>query len=393
MWIKKHWSTILLLLILLAGVGLVTYPTFADWWNSFHQSRAIAGYADSVAQIDDSYYEELMEQAREFNKSLLNRDDSRFNMSDEDREIYNNILNIDGSGIIGYIEVPKVNISLPIYHGTSEAVLQVAAGHIEGTSFPVGGEGTHAVVSGHRGLPSAKLFTDLDQIEEGDIIQMTILDDVLTYQVDQIRIVLPNELSDLAIDPEKDLVTLVTCTPYGINSHRLLVRGHRIDNPDSGDVRVTSDATQYRPINVLPIVAGIIILLVLIGFGVSSHHSRVHFRIYNALMLEHQERERRFSLEYFYEKHPQIRASDEARAKAAAEKARIEAEKAKNLKGKPSKKLKKTEKKGKIVKQKTPKSGKPRKSQMPKKSQKAQMEQKAQQSQLKGKRGDAEKEG
>ena len=209
MWIKKHWTTVLLLIILLIGAGLLGYPTFADWWNSFHQSRAIAGYSEEVSQIDDATYKKLLEEAHAYNRELLKNGDGRFIMTDEEREEYNSTLRIDDSGIMGYIEIPKINVSLPIYHGTDESVLQIAIGHIEGSSLPVGGRGTHCVISGHRGLPSAKLFTDMDQLQEGDIAQITVLDETLTYEVDQIRIVLPNELEELAIDLGKGYLTMV----------------------------------------------------------------------------------------------------------------------------------------------------------------------------------------
>ncbi len=310
MWLKKHWSTLLLLGILLAGAGLLVYPTFADWWNSFHQSRAIAGYAEKVSQIDDAAYEKMIEDARAYNKTLLEKGDGRFNMKDEEREVYNSILDVDGTGIMGYVDIPKINVSLPIYHGTDEAVLQIAVGHIEGTSLPVGGEGTHCVISGHRGLPSAKLFTDLDQLTEGDIVQITVLDETLTYEIDQIRIVLPNELTELAIDPDKDLLTMVTCTPYGINSHRMLVRGHRIDNPDAGEVRVTSDATQIEPLHVLPVVIGIIAAFYLIWMLMSSHRKSRNVRAYRNVTLERHEKEKAFSMEYYYTRHPDRRPKE-----------------------------------------------------------------------------------
>ena len=311
MWLKKHWSTLLLLLILLAGVGLLGYPTFADWWNSFHQSRAIASYAEEVSQIDDADYEKMLKDAHAYNKKLLKKGDSRYLMTDEEREEYNAILNVTGTGIMGYIEIPKINVSLPLYHGTDEAILQTAIGHIEGSSLPVGGIGTHCVVSGHRGLPSAKLFTDLDKLQEGDIAQITVLDEMLTYEVDQIRIVMPNELEDLAIDPKKDYLTLVTCTPYGINSHRMLVRGHRIENPDAGEVRVTSDATQIEPLHVLPVIIGVIALLLIISMMVSSYRSKRNIRAYRSLTLERHEKEKAFSMEYYYTRHPDRRPKEE----------------------------------------------------------------------------------
>lgn len=313
MWLKKHWSTVLLLVIMLAGVGLLVYPTFADWWNSFHQSRAIAGYAEQVSQIDDADYEKMLKDARAYNRKLLEKGDGRFNMTDEEREEYNSILDITGTGIMGYVEIPKINVSLPIYHGTEESILQIAIGHIEGSSLPVGGTGTHCVISGHRGLPSAKLFTDLDQLQEGDIAQITVLDEILTYEIDQIRIVMPNELEELAIDPRKDYLTLVTCTPYGINSHRMLVRGHRIDNPDAGEIRVTSDATQIEPLHVLPVVIGIIAVFLLIWMLASSHRSSRNMKAYRNLTLERHEKEKSFSMEYYYTRHPDRRPKEEAK--------------------------------------------------------------------------------
>ena len=324
MWLKRHWSTVLLLIILLAGLGLLGYPTFADWWNSFHQSRAIAGYSEQVSKIDDAEYEKMLEDAREYNKTLLEKGVGRFIMTDEEREEYNSILDIDGSGIMGYVEIPKINVSLPIYHGTDEAVLQIAVGHIEGSSLPVGGEGTHCVISGHRGLPSAKLFTDLDQLTEGDIVQITVLDETLTYEIDQIRIVLPNELEELALDPKKDYLTLVTCTPYGINSHRMLVRGHRIDNPDAHDVRVTSDASQIKPLHVLPVVIGIIAVILVIYMIVSSRRRSRNIRTYRALTMERHEKEKSFSMDYYYTRHPdrKPKENDPNKAKKGGRKGR-----------------------------------------------------------------------
>lgn len=318
MWLKKHWSTLLLLIILLAGVGLLVYPTFADWWNSFHQSRAIASYADQVSQIDDADYEQMLKDARAYNTKLRKKGDARFIMTDEERKEYESLLSVDDSGIMGYIDIPKINVSLPIYHGTSEAVLQVAVGHIEGSSLPVGGKGTHCVVSGHRGLPSAKIFTDMDQLQEGDIAQITVLDEILTYEIDQIRIVMPNELEELAIDPRKDYLTLVTCTPYGINSHRMLVRGHRIDNPDAGEIRVTSDASQIEPLHVLPVVIGIIAAIMLIVMLVTSHRSNQNIKAYRNLTLERHEKEKAFSMEYYYTRHPDRRPKEETQQKQSS---------------------------------------------------------------------------
>ena len=263
-WIKKNLSSIILVLIFIIGLSLLLYPSFSDYWNSFHQSRAIASYAQSVTTIDDDQYEKMWAQAQEYNTTLAKKQ-NRWVLSEEEYEEYEGLLNIGGTGIIGYIEIPNIKVSLPIYHGVDEAVLQIAVGHIEGSSLPVGGEGTHCVISGHRGLPSAKLFTNLDEMEEGDLFMMRVLDETLTYEVDQIRIVEPEDLSALEIEEGKDLCTLVTCTPYGINSHRLLVRGHRVENLESASsIRVTADAMQIDPVMVAPVIAVPILLILLI---------------------------------------------------------------------------------------------------------------------------------
>lgn len=263
-WIKKNLSSIILVLIFIIGLSLLLYPSFSDYWNSFHQSRAIASYAQTVTTIDDDQYEKMWAQAQEYNATLAKKQ-NRWVLSEEEYEEYEGLLNIGGTGIIGYIEIPNIKVSLPIYHGVDEAVLQIAVGHIEGSSLPVGGEGTHCVISGHRGLPSAKLFTNLDEMEEGDLFMLRVLDETLTYEVDQIRIVEPEDLSALEIEEGKDLCTLVTCTPYGINSHRLLVRGHRVENMESANsIRVTADAMQIDPVMVAPVIAVPILLILLI---------------------------------------------------------------------------------------------------------------------------------
>ena len=262
---KKNTSNILLVLILLIGLSLLLYPSFADWWNSFTQSRAIATYATNVANMDDEKYEALWDAAWEYNASLRDRKNV-YVLSDAQKAEYENLLNIGGNGIMGYIEIPEQNITLPIYHGTDEAVLQVAVGHLDWTSLPVGGTDSHCVLSGHRGLTSARIFTDLDKMVVGDIFMMRVLDEVLTYEVDQILIVEPHEVEALHIMPDEDLCTLVTCTPYGINTHRLLVRGHRIANQEEARVvRVTADAIQIEPMIVAPFVAVPILFVLLIG--------------------------------------------------------------------------------------------------------------------------------
>lgn len=258
---KKHLSTVLLVAALLAGTALLLYPTASDYWNSFHQSRAIAGYAESVSGLSAVDYERIWLDACEYNTALSGRT-TPFTLSEEEWEVYLAQLDVSGDGAMGYIEIPKIGVSLPIYHGTGDTVLQVAVGHIESSSLPVGGASSHCVLSGHRGLPSAKLFTDLDQLNEGDIFQLQILNETLTYEVDQIHIVLPQEMNDLAIARGQDYCTLVTCTPYGINTHRLLVRGRRIANPDSASsARVTSDAVRIDPVLVAPVTAAPMLLL------------------------------------------------------------------------------------------------------------------------------------
>lgn len=261
---KKNRITVaLLIIVLLAGLSLLLYPFVADYWNSMHQSQAIASYIESVTELDNESYDKMIEDAREYN-ATLQEDPSRFMPDEEDHQIYEQLLDMADTGIMGYVEIPSIDVSLPIYHGTSEEVLQIAVGHIEGSSLPVGGIGTHCAMSGHRGLPSSKLFTDLDQLSEGDIFTLTVLDETLTYEVDQIRVVEPDDISLLEIEPDKDLCTLVTCTPYGVNSHRLLVRGHRVENQDSILTRITADAMMIDSRFVLPIILLFILLIVLL---------------------------------------------------------------------------------------------------------------------------------
>lgn len=262
-WVKKNISTIILVLIFFVGLSLLLYPTISDYWNSFHQSRAIATYSEAVAELDDEDYEKMWQEAEAYNQKLSNQP-NRWDLTEEEEKEYNRILDVGGTGIMGYIEIPEIKVSLPIYHGTDEGVLQIAVGHIPGSSLPVGGIGTHSVVSGHRGLPSAKLFTNLDELDEGDVFMIRVLDETLTYEVDKISIVEPDDLTGLEIDPELDLCTLVTCTPYGVNSHRLLVRGHRIPNLEDDSIRVTADAMQVDRLIVASAIAVPILLILII---------------------------------------------------------------------------------------------------------------------------------
>lgn len=226
---KKHLITIVLYLVLLIGLCLLLYPSVANWWNSLHQSRAIASYVEAVEDMDSDRIAAMLEEAQAYNTRLAGKEMNLL-LTGEELAAYASVLDVSGTGIMGYVRIPKINSSQPIYHGADESVLQIAVGHIPGTSFPVGGESTHSVLSGHRGLPSAKLFTDLDQMQEGDLFMITALDQTVTYKVDQIRIVEPEDVSELQIILGEDHCTLVTCTPYGINTHRLLVRGVRIEN-------------------------------------------------------------------------------------------------------------------------------------------------------------------
>lgn len=260
---NNNWTTVFLVLLLLAGVSLLLYPSLSDYWNSMHQTRAIASYAETVSQLDTAQYDEMWKAAQDYNRSLAQRE-TAFALTDEQKAAYESFLDVSGLGVMGYIEIPEIDCSLPIYHGTEESVLQVAVGHLEWSSLPVGGEGTHCVLSGHRGLPSAKLFTNLDKLAVGDTFLLRVLDEVLTYEVDQILIVEPEQVDALGIVPGEDYCTLVTCTPYGINTHRLLVRGHRVENtPEAARMHVTADATQFDPLLVAPVLAIPVLLLLL----------------------------------------------------------------------------------------------------------------------------------
>lgn len=260
---NNNWTTVFLVLLLLAGVSLLLYPSLSDYWNSMHQTRAIASYAETVSQLDTAQYDEMWKAAQDYNRSLAQRE-TTFALTDEQKAAYESLLDVSGLGVMGYIEIPEIDCSLPIYHGTEESVLQVAVGHLEWSSLPVGGEGTHCVLSGHRGLPSAKLFTNLDKLAVGDTFLLRVLDEVLTYEVDQILIVEPEQVDALGIVPGEDYCTLVTCTPYGINTHRLLVRGHRVENtPEAARMHVTADATQFDPLLVAPVLAIPVLLLLL----------------------------------------------------------------------------------------------------------------------------------
>ena len=263
--IKEHYLTVILVSMLLIGLSLVLYPTISNYWNSLHQSRIVAGYVQDVEDMSDENKADMLAAAQAYNQTLRQGVTPGLDLSNSEIDFYNKTLDVSGTGIMAYVEIPKLNTILPIYHGTDEGVLRIAIGHIPGKSLPVGGKGTHAVISGHRGLPSAKLFTNIDRLAKGDTFMIQVLDETLTYEVDQILTVLPNDMSAVAIDPEQDYVTLVTCTPYGVNTHRLLVRGHRIPNKENA-VRITTEASLEN--NLLIVVAVIIAIILLIIIGI-----------------------------------------------------------------------------------------------------------------------------
>ncbi len=264
--IKKYLSDIVVAIILIAGVGLLAYPTIADYVNELHSSKAIGSYVEKTKDLSKEEKENLLEEAKEYNKSLVDKI-NRYYLNEEEKKRYNHILNITKTGIMAYIEIPKLNVYMPVYHGTDEGVLQIAAGHLPGSSFPVGGESTHSLISGHSGLPSAKLFTDIDKLQEGDLFFVHVFDEVLAYRVNQIKVVLPDDVETLEIEKEKDYVTLITCTPYGVNSHRLLVRGERTayKEPESKiEDRIEKNNRKYTMLS-----AGVILALISTGFLIS----------------------------------------------------------------------------------------------------------------------------
>lgn len=258
---KKHFSTISLIFVFLVGLSVLLYPTVSDYINKRNQSVAVGDYDSKVSEMTEKDYSEYFDAARDYNERLFQNPDAFF--EPDEIEGYDETLDISGTGIMGYVTIQKIDVELPIYHGTSDVVLQIACGHLEGSSLPIGGQNTHCVLSAHRGLPSAKLFTNLDELEIGDTFTVTVLDQVLTYQVDNISIVLPSVTEGLQIEEGKDYCTLMTCTPYGINSERLLVRGHRIETTEEESVRITSDAVQIEPM-VAALALAVPMLLVLL---------------------------------------------------------------------------------------------------------------------------------
>ena len=260
---SRHKKAILLTLGFLIGICVLLYPAFSSYWNSKTQSRAITNYESVLENLTAEDYSATFQKAYDYNTALYASELPLLHPGTIPG--YYETLRVDGTAIIGYVKIDKIGVELPIYHGTSESVLSRGVGHLEGSSLPVGGESTHSVMSAHRGLPNAKLFTDLDRLELGDTFQIIVLDQVLTYQVDQVKVILPNEVEDLFIEKGMDHCTLFTCTPYGINTHRLLVRGIRIETiQEKPPLYVANEAFRIEPLLVTPAVAAPMVLVFLI---------------------------------------------------------------------------------------------------------------------------------
>ncbi|MBR0122045.1 MAG: class C sortase [Clostridia bacterium] len=265
---KKHLSTVILVLVFLAGLGLVMYPTVSDLVNKAHQSVAIDDYEKKISNMTKDDFHKILEDARLYNHTITTNEFPRNESDLEGNDEYKAAVNPSGNGMIGYLKIDSIKLRIPIYHTTKESVLQKAVGHIPTTSLPVGGKGTHAVLTGHRGLPSARLFTDLDKVRTGDIFYIYVLDDILAYKVDLIKTVLPAQVNDLQIVPGKDYVTLVTCTPYGINTHRLIVRGERVPYEEAVEQQKTVEPVvgklPQEQIAVLAVAPVLVLLLIII---------------------------------------------------------------------------------------------------------------------------------
>ena len=260
---RAHKTVMILTVGFLIGISVLLYPAFSNYWNSKTQSRAIVDYESVLEQLEPEDYSEIFQAAYDYNEALRAVD---FPLMNYDKVPgYYDTLKIEGTSIVGYVKIDKIGVELPVYHGTSDQVLSRGVGHLEGSSLPVGGESTHSVMSAHRGLPSAKLFTDLDRLEMGDTFQVVILDQLLTYQVDQVKVITPREIDDLQIVEGKDYCTLFTCTPLGINTHRLLVRGIRIETiTEKPVIYVANEAFRIEPLLVTPVVAAPMVLIFLI---------------------------------------------------------------------------------------------------------------------------------
>lgn len=263
---KKHMSTIIAILVFITGLSLLLYPTVSNYWNSKHQSRVVANYTDTLAKMDKKEKQYAIDQAVQYNESLV-LNENRFSPSDSELSLYKSLLNADGTGMMGYITIPEIRCKLAIYHSVDDSVLQVGVGHLEGSSLPVGGSSTHCVISGHRGLVSARLFTDIDRLEKGDLFYLHVYGKVLAYEVDKISVVEPEDYGPLEIEEGKDFCTLLTCTPYGINTQRLMVRGHRVVDSLYDESNITSDAAR---VDTLVVASCVGVVLLLVGIIVSK---------------------------------------------------------------------------------------------------------------------------
>lgn len=263
---KKRLTTILAVLVFITGLSLLLYPTVSNYFNSLHQSKVVSHYSDALEKMDEAQKQAAIDAAVQYN-ALLVSNDARFTPSEEETRLYNSLLNPDGTGMMGYITIPEIRCKLAIYHSVDDSVLQVGVGHLEGSSLPVGGSSTHCVISGHRGLPSARLFTDIDRLEKGDLFYLHVYGKVLAYEVDKISVVEPEDYGPLEIEEGKDLCTLLTCTPYGINTQRLMVRGHRVVDRLYDESNITSDAAR---VDTLVVASCVGVVLLLVGFIVSK---------------------------------------------------------------------------------------------------------------------------
>ncbi len=263
---KKRLTTILAVLVFITGLSLLLYPTVSNYFNSLHQSKVVSHYSDALEKMDEAQKQAAIDAAVQYN-ALLVSNDARFTPSEEETRLYNSLLNPDGTGMMGYITIPEIRCKLAIYHSVDDSVLQVGVGHLEGSSLPVGGSSTHCVISGHRGLPSARLFTDIDRLEKGDLFYLHVYGKVLAYEVDKISVVESEDYGPLEIEEGKDLCTLLTCTPYGINTQRLMVRGHRVVDSLYDESNITSDAAR---VDTLVVASCVGVVLLLVGFIVSK---------------------------------------------------------------------------------------------------------------------------
>ena len=263
---KKRLTTVLAVLVFITGLSLLLYPTVSNYFNSLHQSKVVSHYSDALEKMDEAQKQAAIDAAVQYN-ALLVSNDARFTPSEEETRLYNSLLNPDGTGMMGYITIPEIRCKLAIYHSVDDSVLQVGVGHLEGSSLPVGGSSTHCVISGHRGLPSARLFTDIDRLEKGDLFYLHVYGKVLAYEVDKISVVEPEDYGPLEIEEGKDLCTLLTCTPYGINTQRLMVRGHRVVDSLYDESNITSDAAR---VDTLVVASCVGVVLLLVGFIVSK---------------------------------------------------------------------------------------------------------------------------